>query len=641
MKLISVTIDNFRNYAGTNTVVLETSDSHNIVLVGGQNGAGKTSMVDAIRLCLYGNKFDGSPLSEAKYQKYLESVCNRKSPSRFSVSMQLCLDEENPPLFVTISRSFEKKESKYHESLSLKRGDSKVEIVNPEYWEYYVSNIIPPISSRYFFFDGEKVREIIASQDSKKFLEVALDEISGISQLTVLKSDLIEVRKKIMSKNKKTDSERLVQLRQDLDSILDEIKRIDDRQEERRVAFEKNKAELDELEQERSRVIGSTDEKRKQLSSRLSVLKASYDETQNIVSDFSYTSLPFVIAKKAIDRTVSQAVSENQSIINDYSVQNLQKMLDSNSIPAIDGISKATSRSVIESLIESMSKKIDESSNLLDLTLSRIEQLRSINISAEDLSSFNAAVENRDYYYQEILLFEKKLSKLMDESVSELDESIRDLTTELEVLRRQDEDDDTRRQELQSKQSTVESSINREERLMVLGDVDKASLENIALVLANVDNRIEINRSNGRLTLEKKINEIYHVLKNSKDMVKSVDVSVDFEIILKDFNDKPVDTAYISEGEKGILMYSVVYALHSLSKSSFPVIIDSPLGRMDSKHVSNLVEKYFPSIASQVILLSHDREITGESYAMIKPYVSRSYTIRKSNVPKIVEGYFE
>ena len=194
---------------------------------------------------------------------------------------------------------------------------------------------------------------------------------------------------------------------------------------------------------------------------------------------------------------------------------------------------------------------------------------------------------------------------------------------------------------LNSNLEKLNSDLSREERLIVLNDVDKETIKNIDLVIKNIENKVEILLDDSKNNLENKINEIYHVLKNTADMVKAIRITDSFEIQLLDFDDNIVETSFISEGEKGILMYSVIYGLHSISNSNFPLIVDSPLGRMDTKHVHNLSEKYYPSISAQIILLSHDREVIGESHEILKKNICKSYTIRKTDKPKVINGYFE
>ena len=70
-----ITICNIRNYVGPIEVDLSVCDSRNIILMGGLNGAGKTTFADSIRLCLYGHRINGKVLSEPKYQEFLADFC--------------------------------------------------------------------------------------------------------------------------------------------------------------------------------------------------------------------------------------------------------------------------------------------------------------------------------------------------------------------------------------------------------------------------------------------------------------------------------------------------------------------------------------------------------------------------------------
>ena len=53
MKINRVTLYNFSSYVGENTIALDTHGVQNIILIGGNNGAGKTSFFTAIKLALY------------------------------------------------------------------------------------------------------------------------------------------------------------------------------------------------------------------------------------------------------------------------------------------------------------------------------------------------------------------------------------------------------------------------------------------------------------------------------------------------------------------------------------------------------------------------------------------------------------
>lgn len=641
MIITEVVITDFRNYSGVNKLDLETDDTHNIVLIGGQNGAGKTSMVDAIRLCLYGNRFNGTVLSDSKYQQYLRSVCNKNSKGGLSISLEIILNEENPPISINVERTFKKNGDSFDEELILRKSGSKVELIDHDYWAYYVEKLIPPSSSRYFFFDGEKVRDVMVSDSSSSFLSEAVDNLTGISNLKTLKSDLQELRKRILSKSKSATTGQIPALKQQISDLDADIA-------EKNLSIDDNQAFLDqyltqyqELDAERSRLMGANNKKRDDLSYKLKESTSRYEDADRIVSEFCYSKLPFYIAKKTIAKTVSQATEENSSIIYQYSISALKDLLDDPEFSTLLNTDLKTTEDVIQRIIDTFSSRIQTTQGSLDISLAKIEQLKSCVPDEYEITDFITAVNDRDFYGLESNQLSKKLLKLNDNSIKELDNNISSLNTEIEVIRRQLEIEKAQLISLENKRSALESDLAREERLIVLKDVDKESISNIDLVLKNIDNRVSITLDDARSKMEKNINQIYHVLKNTQDMVKTVRLTDSFEIQLLDFDDNVIDTTYISEGEKGILMYSAVFALHSVSKSNFPLIVDSPLGRMDTKHVHNLANKYFPSIQSQIVLLSHDREVIGESLDLLNPIIKSKYTIRKTDKPKIISGYFE
>lgn len=641
MIISRLVINNFRNYSGESEIDFSIDSKHNIVLIGGQNGAGKTSMVDAIRLCLYGNRFNGTVLSESKYQQYLSSVCNKDSDGSFSIALSVCLNEENPPLNIDIERKYLKKGGKFSEDLTLRKGDSKVEFIDHDYWSYYVERIIPPASSRYFFFDGEKVRDVISSDSSNIFMNEAVDNLTGIINLKTLKTDLSEVRKRIINKSKPSGNSSLDILKKELEELSGQIVKKQQEIDDKQLFLTQYNSNYSALSEERSRLIGSTNEKRERYNESLKECNESYDDANRRISDYCYSELPFFLASSAIARTIEQATNENSSIIYSYSISALESLLEDNNKLSSLSKDEVLARSLIQSIINEFSSNIRDCDNSLEIPLSKVEVLKSSIPSDASVEQFIEDVRNREYYSHEINELNKKIAKLTDDSLDELDSSIIKIKTEIQVLQRQLEIDQSQLQALHNKMSTITSEISREERLLVLKDVDKASVRNIDLVIENIDRRVAIIQDNARTTMEKNINEIYHVLKNSKDMVKSLRLTEDFDIQLLDFDDHVIDTAFISEGEKGILMYAAVFALHSISNLNFPVIVDSPLGRMDSKHVHNLAQKYFPSIPSQIVLLSHDREVTGESLELLDEFISKKYTVRKFDRPKIVKGYFE
>lgn len=110
---------------------------------------------------------------------------------------------------------------------------------------------------------------------------------------------------------------------------------------------------------------------------------------------------------------------------------------------------------------------------------------------------------------------------------------------------------------------------------------------------------------------------------------------------LNDQNDE-IPKERLSAGEKQLMVVSLLWALAICSKRKLPVIIDTPLSRLDSKHRMSLIKTYFPNASDQTIVLSTDSEIYGKYYKELKKNVGNEYTLNYNDETKsttIQNGY--
>ena len=104
-----------------------------------------------------------------------------------------------------------------------------------------------------------------------------------------------------------------------------------------------------------------------------------------------------------------------------------------------------------------------------------------------------------------------------------------------------------------------------------------------------------------------------------------------------------VDKSSLSAGEKQLMVVSLLWSLAICSKKKLPVIIDTPLARLDSDHRSSLVTSYFPNASEQTIILSTDSEIDKHYYDMMADYIGDEYTLLYDDINKntsVKKGYF-
>src|SRR5690606_33202414 len=97
-----------------------------------------------------------------------------------------------------------------------------------------------------------------------------------------------------------------------------------------------------------------------------------------------------------------------------------------------------------------------------------------------------------------------------------------------------------------------------------------------------------------------------------------------YSVTLFDQTGMLVDKKALSAGEKQIYAIAMLEALGRTSGRSLPLIIDTPLGRLDSKHRDKLVNNYFPTASHQVVILSTDTEIDESFYSALSPEISHA-----------------
>ena len=117
-----------------------------------------------------------------------------------------------------------------------------------------------------------------------------------------------------------------------------------------------------------------------------------------------------------------------------------------------------------------------------------------------------------------------------------------------------------------------------------------------------------------------------------------------FDVELVDENNKVINRKLLSAGEKQIYAIAILEALAKTSGRDLPVIIDTPLGRLDSQHRDKLINHYFPYASHQVVLLSTDTEVDERYFVdQLRDDISHAYEIvfnARTKSSALKPGYF-
>lgn len=640
-----VTMHNFGVYASTNTVLLNGEKP--VVLIGGMNGRGKTTFLEAVLLALYGsNSFTYTEDRKySTYGQYLKSFVNLADGTKETyIEIEFELDKNGEEVY-QIRRNWDAKGHYVRENISVKKNGEPNSFLT-ENWGMFIENLLPSELSKFFFFDGEKIAELAAS-DSNEQLKDSIKAMLGISILDILQGDLgriivrngkkIEGNQNIKELNKlKEDTESAAKK---LEAIDGEIKSHEEKLAKLREKFEKKKADYRDH-------GGYIINQREKLVHQRNEITASIIAAQEQLLDIAGGELPLELVRPLIKNIFEVGKKEQDQKNNLLAIEKIRSYYEifTNKSDADESIKQFIA------FVESCGSKeqIKDIYSLSDITLAKVNSLHNKTIDStidKTRSVFKQRAKcqakiNEINSYLSVEIDEKSLNKTFRE-IKQLEKDIVNEEVEIEDLR-------VKRANANGTYINLESSYSKlaESVLSSLEDVDADERTvKYAHIAVQILDKYKI-RLQARKTdqLAATMSDCYKLLASKKTLIDRVVMdSQTLNISYLNSDGYAVDKKSLSAGEKQLLIISLLWALAINSKKKLPVIIDTPLSRLDSAHRSALVKKYFPKASDQTIILSTDSEIDEKYYRMMEKSIGDKYTLNYDDNEKrttIVEGYF-
>lgn len=220
MIIKKLVLHNFRVFRGTHEIDLsprkEKGASKPIVLFGGLNGAGKTSILTAVRFALYGRLAFEHLVNNQDYINQLNELIhnginNTQRPKEASVSLTFTYNKDGKESEFTVIRSWEREKK---DQLFLQQDGEALTELNYDQCQGFLNELIPSGIADLFFFDGEKI-SALAEDESGKVLQTAVRRLLGLDLISKLRNDLIIYLKRQDAKGLgKNFQEQLIQLSQ-------------------------------------------------------------------------------------------------------------------------------------------------------------------------------------------------------------------------------------------------------------------------------------------------------------------------------------------------------------------------------------------------------------------------------------------
>lgn len=625
-------LQNFGPYAGRQVIDLRPGTGENaapIILFGGMNGGGKTTLMDAIRLALYGQRARCSTRGNLSYSEFLtQSVNNQASPidsTRIELAFERIIDDRWQQY--RIVRYWTKNPKDGKDTLGILEEDwPELSLANT--WDEYIETILPLGISNLFLFDGEQVKELAEQDSPPPGVVEAIQSLLGLelAERLLIDLDILAGRKrKVIAKENQLENleaieGKLQQYTEDLEALRGEMDTLrqarDTAKENYDLATDKFRVEGGKIASERSQLEGQKKE-----------IERSIDGQRNSLEKLASEMLPLVAIIPLLEDARVQGERELQAGSAKIS-RSILEQRDRRLLAYLPNIA------LTDEQIRDIKKFLFQDNQALAEEMNSIDSPY-LDIDEETLKQLTTVLEH--HLPAQITLLNQILERLkaLENDLDNLDrelavaaspEEYEELNKHLQSAQKTFLDREAAYQQGRKKYEEIKKSIERTKK--ELASYSEKALEyknDEHIVKSIVKARDTLQLFKERLTLKKltklegEVTECFRYLLHKSDLVHRVAIETrNFSLSLYGPDGQSVPKHRLSAGEKQLLSIAFLWGLARVSGRDLPIAIDTPLGRLDSSHRHNLVERYFPSASHQVILLSTDTEIAQNELNLLK-----------------------
>ena len=652
MLLTKVVINDFGVYRGRNEFDFQTKPDKPIILCGGTNGAGKTTMFESVMLCLYGQNSFEQKTSQKQYHDRILSKIHRylgtkKAADEASVTIEFQFAHEEKIVEYQVMRMWQNNDEKIDETFTIKKkkpSDEKfvnLDSIEESGWQVFIEQLIPKGIVKLFFFDGEQIQKIADEGEIDNHIKSSFDALLGLDLVKQLINDIGLT----LLRNSKGETKK----------ILDEINRLTKEKEEsekKRDGFQNKQVHLqtkidllqkqvDVQEVNFKKIGGQFARNREELTIEKTRLESKLEDVEKEIRELCSDTLPFSLIPVQMEEVKNEINADKQKLQGSFE----KSILEKNFQDLLDNIkSKSFLPNITNDVRQNVTKQIDE------LLKNKIESISNstkttYNLSADDM---NQTIQLIDEINDSS---EQKIEGLVN-TYNVVSNSLEQIKAGLDSAPREDEFGpifskltQTTRElgELQNELEHLRTLESQEKSLVILVNAKiRANLKNkhedkkrmAGLEIgSNVQDVLEDYakslRSKKLELLESYILDKLQVLLHKQNFIEKISIDREtFQVKLYKGNDDEITKDMLSKGELQMYATAVVWGLALTSGRPLPFMIDTPLARLDEEHRNSVVEQFYPSASHQTIILSTDSEVNFEYYKKLEPYISNSFVIQ-------------
>ncbi len=540
MQITKLVLDNFSSYEGKTVFDFNVDEKKPIILIGGLNGAGKTSIFTAIKIALYGPLAFGYTGNNTFYSKKIRGLINDKAfqlqPFASGISIEIKLKQEREIKYYTINRSWSIIDSKIEEEYDVYEGGKLLDESEKALFESYILNIIPIELFEFFLFDGEEVGTIFSSDGYNKYVKNVLLTMCGIDDLQILQHFC-------KNYNGKIESEEEIELNSKYQDLLNKIAEAEESIKSCETALADNEQEIALLhtliEQRNAEFLrsgGLPSEEAKLLEEEVNKYEKKRELIAREIKEFFEELMPFFIMKDLIPQLSQQIKYEEKASIQEYVSNMISKefisSIVSDKMKKDDGFSEVLYVAIVKKLAVA-NGTYDEM--IFDLSKAEMGQILHL---ADTVASFDSEklakkIVEKDKLVKRITSIRQRLKNaLSEEDAKKYTDEIITAKHRIELLELESSQKQNELKELGAKLQTLNSELSTVKEKIRASTQDKHVLDLSTSISLMMERLIDRSMISIRKQLSQKIIENLQKIYRKDNLISIIEIADNFKFDL-------------------------------------------------------------------------------------------------------------
>ncbi len=655
-----IKIHNYKTYLSLD-LDLSVKPDEPIILIGGMNGGGKTTLFEAICGALYGLKI--------KDKAHFQELLNNGALGKVEPSIVLELTFEGMVLGSVqqylLRRTYKlNPANKPVESVMLNMNGTQFvygtampprqRAENEQQVNKIIKANLPQELSKYFLFDAMQSSELLKENVFAQIIKDNIQNVMGFNKYLQLKNASEHLQQEWTARRLEAqkEAEEYNGLCEQRNKLMEEQETNLRQQDEKYKYLVSIQTEYDAAKEgakdsaETERKIGELEtnvKETQELSKRYNAQLKQVVETLELNVFFPKLAQGIANEVNGIIRQKEALKQEREGVL---SVEQMREVTRK-----ILGYLKAkllcpqmVADEDVVTYLQSQQEALQRKDDYAFLDDSELEALKNL-LNANAVNEFVALNDSRYNLEKRLENYGSQLSQIallrrsMVGGNTEIIKAYEEASRALEILKKEYDDRKISIGKLDKKIHQYDVQIQQEP------DVKYDTLVKLKPFFDDVaDSLLKRKKEKIEEDMKQQLNKLLISYKGCIARVELADSMENFTIRLYHKAGNEISLNQLNAASKQIFIQVLLKVLRNLGDYNPPVMIDTVMGVLDEESRDVLMEEYFPGLAEQTILLCTTSEIRKDKdYVKLEPFISRSYTLVRdveSQSTYVEEGYF-